>query len=217
MLRTGLMPRKIEMMRIFVVVFILLVAPSPLMAEVVISNLGQASALGADFGDGDWVRFDSTRVTGMNSLALMLRAFNPGQSLTSISVTISASNAAGGGAVNRNGVINQVSGTNYFQVDFDVSGLTVGNGTNQFNFTNVLAVTSDGSGIYWGATSGNFTYASGFSGGATSDDVVGTYGQFAVSVPEPGTWRLGSVLALIVITGWKGNRLVAAAIGSMNG
>lgn len=178
----------------------LMAVPAPAMGEVVISNLSQSSFLGSAFGAGDWVRFDSTQVAGVKNLVVVLRAFNPGNSVTSVSATISAANASGGGSVTSNGVITQVTGTNYFQVDFDVSGLSIGSGTNQFDFTSVTAITSDGGSAYWGATSatnGGFSYASGYSNGATSDDVVGTYGQFAVSVPEPGTLMLGGISAAV--------------------
>ena len=57
-------------------------------------------------------------------------------------------------------------------------------------------MTSDSSALEWGVTNaanGGFNYASGYSNAGTSDDGVSAYGQFAVSVPEPGTWMLGAV------------------------
>jgi len=92
--------------------------------------------------------------------------------------------------------LSQVPATNFFEATFDLTGLSHGSGTNKLTFTDINSVTSDSSALVWGATNaanGGFTYASGYSNAGTSDDGVSAYGQFAVSVPEPGTWMLGAV------------------------
>ena len=184
------------MMRPFVVVLALLATCRLAVAEVVITNLGQSSLVGTTFGNADWVQFNSSLTGALNTLVVKLRAATSGQSVNSVSATITASAAASGGSVTRSAVLSQVPATNFFEATFDLTGLSYGIGTNRLTFTDMNSVTSDSSALVWGATNaanGGFTYASGYSNAGTSDDGVGAYGQFAVSVPEPGTWMLGAV------------------------
>ena len=184
------------MMRPFVVVLALLATCRLAVAEVVITNLGQSSLVGTTFGNADWVQFNSSLTGALNTLVVKLRAATSGQSVNSVSATITASAAASGGSVTRSAVLSQVPATNFFEATFDLTGLSHGSGTNKLTFTDINSVTSDSSALVWGATNaanGGFTYASGYSNAGTSDDGVGAYGQFAVSVPEPGTWMLGAV------------------------
>ncbi len=165
-------------------------------ADVVISNLGQSSNSGGAFFNADWVQFNSSLTGTLNTLVVKLRAATSGQSVNSVSATITASDAASGGSVTRSAVLSQVPATNFFEATFDLTGLSYGSGTNRLTFTDINSVTSDSSALEWGVTNaanGGFTYASGYSNAGTSDDGVGAYGQFAVSVPEPGTWMLGAV------------------------
>lgn len=184
------------MMRPFVVVLALLATCRLAVAEVVITNLGQSSLVGTTFGNADWVQFNSSLTGALNTLVVKLRAATSGQSVNSVMATITASAAASGGSVTRSAVLSQVPATNFFEATFDLTGLSYGSGTNKLTFTDINSVTSDSSALVWGATNaanGGFTYASGYSNAGTSDDGVGAYGQFAVSVPEPGTWMLGAV------------------------
>jgi len=184
------------MMRPFVVVLALLATCRLAVAEVVITNLGQSSLVGTTFGNADWVQFNSSLTGALNTLVVKLRAATSGQSVNSVSATITASAAASGGSVTRSAVLSQVPATNFFEATFDLTGLSHGSGTNKLTFTDINSVTSDSSALVWGATNaanGGFTYASGYSNAGTSDDGVSAYGQFAVSVPEPGTWMLGAV------------------------
>lgn len=184
------------MMRPFVVVLALLATCRLAVAEVVITNLGQSSLVGTTFGNADWVQFNSSLTGTLNTLVVKLRAATSGQSVNSVSATITASDAASGGSVTRSAVLSQVPATNFFEATFDLTGLSYGSGTNRLTFTDMNSVTSDSSALVWGATNaanGGFTYASGFSAASSSDDGVSAYGQFAVSVPEPGTWMLGAV------------------------
>ncbi len=184
------------MMRPFVVVLALLATCRLAVAEVVITNLGQSSLVGTTFGNADWVQFNSSLTGTLNTLVVKLRAATSGQSVNSVSATITASDAASGGSVTRSAVLSQVPATNFFEATFDLTGLSHGSGTNKLTFTDINSVTSDSSALVWGATNaanGGFTYASGYSNAGTSDDGVSAYGQFAVSVPEPGTWMLGAV------------------------
>jgi hypothetical protein len=184
------------MMRPFVVVLALLATCRLAVAEVVITNLGQSSLVGTTFGNADWVQFNSSLTGALNTLVVKLRAATSGQSVNSVSATITASDAASGGSVTRSAVLSQVPATNFFEATFDLTGLSYGSGTNRLTFTDMNSVTSDSSALEWGVTNaanGGFTYASGYSNAGTSDDGVGAYGQFAVSVPEPGTWMLGAV------------------------
>jgi hypothetical protein len=184
------------MMRPFVVVLALLATCRLAVAEVVITNLGQSSLVGTTFGNADWVQFNSSLTGALNTLVVKLRAATSGQSVNSVSATITASDAASGGSVTRSAVLSQVPATNFFEATFDLTGLSYGSGTNKLTFTDINSVTSDSSALVWGATNaanGGFTYASGYSNAGTSDDGVSAYGQFAVSVPEPGTWMLGAV------------------------
>lgn len=184
------------MMRPFVVVLALLATCRLAVAEVVITNLGQSSLVGTTFGNADWVQFNSSLTGALNTLVVKLRAATSGQSVNSVMATITASAAASGGSVTRSAVLSQVPATNFFEATFDLTGLSYGSGTNRLTFTDMNSVTSDSSALVWGATNaanGGFTYASGYSNAGTSDDGVGAYGQFAVSVPEPGTWMLGAV------------------------
>lgn len=184
------------MMRPFVVVLALLATCRLAVAEVVITNLGQSSLVGTTFGNADWVQFNSSLTGTLNTLVVKLRAATSGQSVNSVSATITASDAASGGSVTRSAVLSQVPATNFFEATFDLTGLSYGSGTNRLTFTDMNSVTSDSSALVWGATNaanGGFTYASGYSNAGTSDDGVSAYGQFAVSVPEPGTWMLGAV------------------------
>jgi hypothetical protein len=194
-------------MRLFFVGLALLAFSKPAFGEVVITNLGQSSSRGSDFGSGDWVQFNSTQVSGLNTLVILLRGFNPGETVNSVSATITASDAAIG-SITRSAFLSQVGVTNYYEAAFDVGGLSLGSGTNRLAFTNVSAATSQGSVVYWGATNGEFTYTSGYSAASTSDDGVGAFGQFSVSVPEPGTLMLGLLLAAIGLVLWKCNCLV---------
>ncbi|MCE2805861.1 MAG: hypothetical protein LW700_11720 [Gemmataceae bacterium] len=183
-------------MRPFVVVLALLATCRLAVAEVVITNLGQSSLVGTTFGNADWVQFNSSLTGALNTLVVKLRAATSGQSVNSVSATITASAAASGGSVTRSAVLSQVPATNFFEATFDLTGLSHGSGTNKLTFTDINSVTSDSSALVWGATNaanGGFTYASGYSNAGTSDDGVSAYGQFAVSVPEPGTWMLGAV------------------------
>lgn len=198
-------------MRLFLLGLVLLAFAKPASGEVVITNLDQTSSRGSDFGSGDWVQFNSTQASGLNTLVILLRGLNGGETVNSVSATITASNAATGGSITRNASLSQVGATSYYEAAFDVGGLSLGIGANRLDFSNVSALTSGANVVYWGATNatnGGFTYANGYGNASTSDDGVGAFGQFSVSVPEPGTWMLGSVLVLIVITVWKGNRLV---------
>jgi hypothetical protein len=198
-------------MRLFLVGLALLAFSKPAFGEVVITNLDRTSSRGSDFGSGDWVQFNSTQVSGLNTLVILLRGFNGGETVNSVSATITASNAATGGSITRSAFLSQVVGTNNFEAAFDVGGLSLGIGTNRLDFSNVSAATSQGSVVYWGATNavlGGFNYASGYSAASTSDDGVGAFGQFAVSVPEPGTLMLGLLLAAIGLVLWKCNCLV---------
>jgi hypothetical protein len=202
-------------MRLFLVGLALLAFSKPAFGEVVITNLVQTppatSSRGSDFGSGDWVQFNSTQASGLNTLVILLRGFNPGETVNSVSATITASDAAIGGSITRSAFLSQVVGTNNFEAAFDVGGLSLGIGTNRLDFSNVSAATSQGSVVYWGATNavlGGFNYASGYSAASTSDDGVGAFGQFAVSVPEPGTLMLGLLLAAIGLVLWKCNCLV---------
>ena len=184
------------MMRPFVVVLALLATCRLAVAEVVITNLGQSSLVGTTFGNADWVQFNSSLTGALNTLVVKLRAATSGQSVNSVMATITASAAASGGSVTRSAVLSQVPATNFFEATFDLTGLSYGSGTNRLTFTDMNSVTSDSSALVWGATNaanGGFTYASGYSNAGTSDDGVSAYGQFAVSVPEPGTWMLGAV------------------------
>lgn len=184
------------MMRPFVVVLALLATCRLAVAEVVITNLGQSSLVGTTFGNADWVQFNSSLTGALNTLVVKLRAATSGQSVNSVMATITASAAASGGSVTRSAVLSQVPATNFFEATFDLTGLSYGSGTNRLTFTDMNSVTSDSSALVWGATNaanGGFTYASGFSSASSSDDGVSAYGQFAVSVPEPGTWMLGAV------------------------
>ena len=197
-------------MRLFFVGLALLAFSKPAFGEVVITNLGQSSSRGSDFGSGDWVQFNSTQASGLNTLVILLRGFNGGR-VNSVSATITASNAATGGSITRSAVLSQVGTSNYFEAAFDVGGLSLGIGTNRLAFTDVSAATSETNVVYWGATTaanGGFTYASGYSAASTSDDGVGAFGQFSVSVPEPGTMMLGLLLAAIGLVLWKCNCLV---------
>ncbi len=198
-------------MRLFFVGLALLAFSKPAFGEVVITNLGQSSSRGSDFGSGDWVQFNSTQASGLNTLVILLRGFNGGETVNSVSATITASNAATGGSINRSAFLSQVGVTNYYEAAFDVGGLSLGIGTNRLDFSNVSALTSGANVVYWGATNaalGGFTYASGYSSAGTSDDGVGAFGQFSVSVPEPGTLMLGLLLAAIGLVLWKCNCLV---------
>ena len=205
-------------MRLFLVGLAVLAFSKPAFGEVVITNLVQTppstSSRGSDFGSGDWVQFKSMQGSGLNTLVILLRGFNPGETVNSVSATITASNAATGGSITRSAFLSQVGATNYYEAAFDVGGLSSGSSTNEnpvtnlLTFTNVSAATSQGSVVYWGATNGGFTYASGYSAASTSDDGVGAFGQFSVSVPEPGTLMLGLLLAAIGLVLWKCNCLV---------
>jgi len=197
-------------MRLFLVGLALLAFSKPAFGEVVITNLDRTSSRGSDFGSGDWVQFNSTQASGLNTLVILLRGFNPGETVNSVSATITASDAAIG-SITRSAFLSQVGVTNYYEAAFDVGGLSLGSGTNRLAFTNVSAATSQGSVVYWGATNaalGGFTYANGYSAASTSDDGVGAFGQFSVSVPEPGTLMLGLLLAAIGLVLWKCNCLV---------
>jgi len=198
-------------MRLFLVGLALLAFSKPAFGEVVITNLDRTSSRGSDFGSGDWVQFNSTQASGLNTLVILLRGFNGGETVNSVSATITASNAATGGSITRSAFLSQVGVTNYYEAAFDVGGLSLGIGTNRLDFSNVSAATSQGSVVYWGATNaalGGFTYANGYSAASTSDDGVEAFGQFAVSVPEPGTLMLGLLLAAIGLVLWKCNCLV---------
>ena len=199
-------------MRLFLVGLAVLAFSKPAFGEVVITNLGQSSAQGSNFGAGDWVQFNSTQASGLNTLVILLRGFNSAGTGNSVSATITASNAATGGSIFRSAIISQVGTSNYFEAAFDVGGLSLGSGINRLAFTDVSAATSQGSVVVdWGATNaalGGFTYASGYSAASTSDDGVGAFGQFSVSVPEPGTMMLGLLLAAIGLVLWKCNCLV---------
>lgn len=201
-------------MRLFFVGLALLAFSKPAFGEVVITNLGQSSAQGSSFGANDWVQFNSTQASGLNTLVILLRGFNSAETDKSVSATITASNAATGGSIFRSAIVSQVGATNYYEAAFDVGGLSLGSGINRLTFTGVTAATSQGSVVVnWGATNaalGGFTYASGYSDASTSDDIVspGAFGQFSVSVPEPGTMMLGLVLAAIGLVLWKCNCLV---------
>lgn len=198
-------------MRLFLVGLAVLSFSKPSFGEVVITNLGQSSAQGSSFGAGDWVQFNSTQASGLNTLVILLRGFNSAETDKSVSATITASNAATGGSIFRSAIVSQVGATNYYEAAFDVGGLSLGIGTNRLAFTDVSAATSETNVVYWGATTaanGGFTYASGYSAASTSDDGVGAFGQFSVSVPEPGTMMLGLLLAAIGLVLWKCNCLV---------
>ena len=100
-------------MRLFFVGLALLAFSKPAFGEVVITNLGQSSAQGSNFGAGDWVQFKSMQGSGLNTLVILLRGFNPGETVNSVSATITASNAATGGSITRSAFLSQVGATNY--------------------------------------------------------------------------------------------------------
>ena len=103
------------MMRPFVVVLALLATCRLAVAEVVITNLGQSSLVGTTFGNADWVQFNSSLTGALNTLVVKLRAATSGQSVNSVSATITASDAASGGSVTRSAVLSQVPATNFLR------------------------------------------------------------------------------------------------------
>ncbi len=167
-------------------------------AEVVISNLNSSSSTinVESFGTSRTVSFAASSAGNYQIFTLKVYGGSSG-TLTSLSASFN-----NGSSRNSIAVSNAVE-SRFFFVDFDISDLAFAVGSNSFQFQ-VTGFGGSASEVQWartGATSpsnGGFSYLSGFSNASSSIDVstpTPLWGQYAVSVPEPGTLFLSSLAA----------------------